>query len=236
MPANPTLDTREPKDTPLARWSRQHAMLMGLGISAAWLEHGALPMAAMAAGSFMALLVRGRGCYTDAGSFGWANGVTLARLGGALGLLVGASLDPWWQAGLILLLVCADGLDGWVARQRAAVSAFGHLFDQESDAFLLLVACLLLFDAGRLGAWILLPGSLRYGFVLFSQGARKARQPVRGNRITRSIGVVATLGFAACLLPVMSPEIAFRLALFLSMALAGSFLYSSFQLYRAAPA
>lgn len=211
-------------------------MLMGLGVAAAWLEHSPLLMAAMAAGSFMAILVRGRGQYTGTGAFGWANGITLARLGCALGLLVGTAVDPWWQAGVILLLVCADGVDGWVARRRAAVSVFGHQFDQESDAFLLLVVCLLLFDAGRLGAWILLPGTLRYGFVLFSQRAGLARQPVKGNRYTRSVGVVATLGFAACLLPVISPEISLWLAMSLSAALAASFLHSSIQLYRSAPA
>lgn len=235
-PPNIRSTFRAPMNDPLLRWSRQHAMLMLLGVGAAWLEHATLLMAAMAAGSFLALLVRCRGRYTGAGPFGLANGITLARLGCALWLLAWAPIEPWWQAGSILLLVCADGLDGWVARRRGAVSDFGHLFDQESDAFVLLVACLLLFTADRLGGWILLPGSLRYGFVLFSQGGSSPRQPVRGNRYTRSVGVAATLGFAACLLPVMPPDISFWLAVLLSAALAGSFLYSSIQLYRSAPA
>lgn len=217
---------------PLTRWTEQHALLMALAIGGALLERSTLLVAAMATGSFLGLLMRFRKLAAETGPFGLANGITLARVAVTLGLLAAPDGPAGWQAGLIALLVAADGLDGWAARRFGTVSAFGHLFDQEADALLLLAVCLLLFSNGRLGGWILLPGALRYGFVLFSQMARPPQRSARGNRFTRWVGVTATLAYAACLLPAMPPEFAAGLAATVSLALAASFLSSLAGLYR----
>jgi phosphatidylglycerophosphate synthase len=219
-------------NAPLDRWTEQHALLMCLGIGAVWLESAPELLAAMAAASFLGLIKRGLGSYTPGGGFGWANGITLARTLGGLVLLAFTGLGPWIQAGLLWLLIAGDGLDGWAARRYGTVSAFGLLFDHECDALLLLAACVLLFVGGKLGAWILLPGALRYGFVLYRRWARPPQREARGNRFTRWVGVTASLGFAVCLLPVLDPTLRWALAVCLSSALAASFLHSLVRLYR----
>jgi hypothetical protein len=217
---------------PLNRWSEQHALLMSLGIGGALLEKSTLLVAAMAAGSFFGLLIRGRGRFTESGRFGLANGITLAWVLGAVGLLLVADANPGWLASLVALLVGAKGLAGWAAQGCGMGSAFSRLFEQEGDAFLLLVACLLLFSSGRFGGWILLPGALPYGFMLLRQVARRPLSAAWGDYSSRTLGVMATLGFAACLLPVMPASAALWLALAISSALAGSFVYALAFLYR----
>jgi phosphatidylglycerophosphate synthase len=211
---------------PLTRWTEQHALLMGMAIVSAWLENSPLLLAAMAAASFSALLVRNRGRYTPKGAFGLANGLTLTRVAGTLALLLAPGLEPEWQSAAVLLLVCADGADGWAARRFGTASPFGERFDHESDALLLLTVCLLLLASGRLGSWILLPGALRYGFVLLSRKTQPSQRTTPGNRFTRLIGVTTTLGLAVCWLPAIPPPVATALAAGLSVALTGSFLFS----------
>ncbi len=216
----------------LRRWTEQHALIMLLGAGGAWLEHSALLLAAMAAASWLGLLVRGRGHYAPGGGFGLANTLTAGRALGATALLV-IPLHPTWQAISLWLLMGLDGLDGWAARRWRTASVFGALFDQESDALLMLTVCLLLFLGGRLEGWILLPGLLRYGFVLVHQWGRTRSVVLRGSRFTRSIGVAAGVGLTACLLPQLPAAFALWLAAGLSLGLALSFASSLWQLYRA---
>jgi phosphatidylglycerophosphate synthase len=215
----------------LKNWSEQHAVLMAL--AAGGVAFGRMPelAAALAAGSFWGLIVRFRGGWTPAGRFGPANAITLLRVGGTLALLLGAG-GGWWPFALVLALLAADGLDGWAARRFAAGSEFGELFDQEVDAFLVLALCLILFLHHGLGAWVLLPGTLRYGFVLFSRAVRPPQRAAAGNRYTRAIGTAAILGLSLCLMPVDLPCV--WPAAIVSLAVAGSFLYSARQLYRPA--
>lgn len=230
-----TASESKPLTQPLTHWTEQHALLMCLAIGGAWLEHSPMLLAAMAAASFSALLVRNRGHYSPGGGFGLANGVTLARVVGALGLLLTPTLEPIWQSGIVLLLVGCDGVDGWVARRFGTASRFGQLFDYESDALLLLSVCLLLLASGRVGAWILLPGALRYGFVLLGRARQPPQQGITpGNRFTRLIGVTTPLVLAACLLPTVPPAMASALAVGFSLALGVSFLLSIGKLYRPA--
>ena len=71
-------------------------------------------------------------------------------------------------AALVLGVFALDAVDGWLARRAGTSSAFGAHFDMESDAFLVLALGLELFARGQLGAWILVPGLLRYLTVLCS--------------------------------------------------------------------
>jgi phosphatidylglycerophosphate synthase len=218
----------------LTRWTEQHALLMTMSIGAVLLEKSPLPVVAMAAGSFLGLIWRSRRNWTPAQVFGLANGITLARLLTAMTVLLAVGGNTSLTAALLFGAVCADGLDGWAARRYNTASAFGHLFDQETDAFLLLAVCLLLFISGKLGAFILLPGALRYLFVLFGQVAKPPERNVRGNRFTRATGVTAVLTFTLCLLP-LPPALDFWLAVAVTLALGFSFAYSTWQLYRPAP-
>ena len=107
--------------------------------------------------------------WTPRGGFGLANGLT------ALRLLVIASLPLWpWADGVALpvlaalgfLLLLGDGLDGWVARQRGESSPFGAFLDKETDAFFLLMLCLLVVDLQGYTMALVLVGLLRYLFAI----------------------------------------------------------------------
>ena len=212
----------------LRHWSEQHALLMALAIPGALLDRAWI--AAIAGGSFLGLIVRFRRQWTPSGQFGAANAITLTRLLCVLAWLMGPELPDAWAAGLALAVLCADGLDGWIARRLGSASEFGHCFDQEVDAFFFLALCAILYGEGRLGAWALLPGALRYGYVLFAKLARPPIGSFRGNRYTRSVGAAAVLAFTLCLLPVGALGVGAAIAA--SLGLCGSFLYSAWRLYR----
>lgn len=78
--------------------------------------------------------------------FGVANAVTLARVVGTCwvgALTLQAATGAFDDADRTLTIAIAvgslvlDGLDGWVARVRGEVTAFGARFDMETDAALL---------------------------------------------------------------------------------------------------
>jgi phosphatidylglycerophosphate synthase len=81
-------------------------------------------------------------------------------------LFAGVSWPGAWLAGCILAVFALDGFDGWLARATRSTSEIGGRLDGESDAFLVLSVCLLLWVRGTHGAWVLVAGLLRYAYVL----------------------------------------------------------------------
>lgn len=161
-----TLASRFQTATPIERWALANAvgLLVATG-SALWI--GALwPLLVGGIGFLAILVVVMRDRWTPQGHFGSANGVTALRVGLLAGLPAAASQGPLWLLPLSLLILAADGLDGWLARRRTLTSEFGVFFDKEADSFFLLLLCGIAVFEGRLPAWILGAGLLRYGFVL----------------------------------------------------------------------
>lgn len=151
----------------LDAWSRGHAgamLLVAAGGVAFALPAGVLSLVAL--GSFAVLLWLARGQYTPQGVFGAANAVSLSRLLllCAFGTLV-VRPGPR-EAALLVLIFALDGLDGWLARRQSTCSAFGARFDMEVDALMVLLVGFMLFGNERLPAFILVPGALRYAYVL----------------------------------------------------------------------
>jgi phosphatidylglycerophosphate synthase len=167
------ISTRE-----LAAWTERHAVWVGLFVLAflSGLPHvvAVLP----AAISFSGLVLCFRNRWTPCNRFGVANAITLFRLCGILMLFClmapGAPGAAWVGEAAIGLFIL-DALDGWAARRWDLVSEFGEYFDKEVDAFFLLVLCMMLYSDQRLGAWVLVPGLLRYFFV----GYLKLTRPLR---------------------------------------------------------
>jgi phosphatidylglycerophosphate synthase len=81
-------------------------------------------------------------------------------------LYAGVNWPGTWIASVILGVFMLDGIDGWLARRTGSTSEIGGRLDGESDAFLVLSVCLLLWVRGVEGPWVLLAGLLRYGYVL----------------------------------------------------------------------
>ncbi|WP_181708411.1 CDP-alcohol phosphatidyltransferase family protein [Chthonobacter rhizosphaerae] len=132
------------------------------------------------AGAAVALLVAGVGAaavwlHADADApFGLPNLVTLVRLALAA-LLAGHVADrsvaspaetlAWGFAAVAAVGLALDGVDGWLARRFGPDTPFGARFDMETDAFAILALSALAVVSGKVGAWALAIGLMRYVFV-----------------------------------------------------------------------
>jgi len=181
--------------------------------------------------SFAALLVLGRGRWTPPGRFGAANLLTFARIG-ATALLPLLPAVPIGVAASILL--AADGVDGRIARQRGLAGPFGEQADNEADAFLVLMLCVLLYRLPPgLGVWILAPGLMRYLFVGFVLLAHPPQERQRRTRKAAVISVVMHLALIACFLFHPAPAGLRWFAALAALGLAYSFGCSIAGMYRA---
>jgi len=170
------------------------------GTTAAALVGRPAPIAALAIVSFGLLIVVGRGAWTPLGPFGAANSVTVIRLA----MLVACGL--WFYrargeiiAAVVLGVFALDAVDGWLARKTGAASAFGAHFDMETDALLVLVIDLLLWQRGTLGPWILTAGLLRYVYVLFVAALPGDAAPMPKARWARAAFGALVVGLALAL-------------------------------------
>jgi phosphatidylglycerophosphate synthase len=209
----------------LARWSEGHAvaMLAATALLASGVPLGVLVVAASI--SFATLVAWCRAGWQGAGRFGAANMLTSARIVATLALpVVAKGLDPLLVAACALTLFALDGLDGWLARRQGLASEFGEYLDKEADAFLLLVLCVLLFVDGRLGAWIIVPGLLRYAFVVFLLVARPPALKERRSRSGRWIysGMIAALVAAFTPFPAFYKPFAGLMSIMLVYSFAGT--------------
>ena len=164
------MNDRHPLQPDLLRWSEGNAAAMTAVTLAT--AAGLQPWLLSGCGllSFAVLLYICRRRWTPAGQFGPANAVSLLRLAGVFVL---PWLAPRQIAYVGLILLALDGVDGWIARRTGLSGEFGEFFDKESDAFFMLMLCLLLYRLPEgIGPWILLPGLLRYLFVLFVKFAK----------------------------------------------------------------
>ena len=97
-----------------------------------------------------------------------ANRVTLFRavLVGLMAGWLGEPEMPSWLALLGAVALLLDGVDGLVARRSSTSSVFGARLDMELDALTTAVLCMLVWQADKAGAWVMLGGALRYLWVL----------------------------------------------------------------------
>lgn len=140
--------------------------------------------------------------------FGPANQVTLGRgvLTAHLAGLVGEGGDPavaWCALGLALAAETLDGADGWIARRRGWVSAFGARFDMETDALLTLVLAVLVWSLGKAGIWVLAAGLMRYAFVAAGFLLPWLNDPLPPSRRRKAVCVVQVLSLTLALAPVL---------------------------------
>ena len=187
-----------------------------------------------AAASFAGFIWACRAGWPRRGQFDPANALTTARIVGVLLLpVIAAETTGAVVAAYAVGLFALDGMDGWVARRLGVASDFGEYLDKEADAFFMLVLCLLLYGGGRLGAWIVIPGLLRYGFVVYLMLSRpraiKERRSTRGRWIY--FGMISALIAGFTPFPLLyRPWTAA-----MSLALVYSFAETMVDVYRAAP-
>jgi phosphatidylglycerophosphate synthase len=139
--------------------------------------------------------------------FGPANTVTLLR--SAMVCLLASLFGEQWTSNALLIAAIAilalslDGVDGWLARRSKTQSRFGARFDMEADSVLVLVLALLAWQSGHAGAWVLLAGLLRYGFLAAALLWRWLDRPLPHSQRRKTICVLELVALIACLAPVL---------------------------------
>ncbi|MBL4719765.1 MAG: CDP-alcohol phosphatidyltransferase family protein [Alphaproteobacteria bacterium] len=162
--------------------------------------------------------------------FGLANRITWARLT-MTALLAGCAVETapfndsaWWT---ITLFACAalilDGVDGFVARRRNEISAFGARFDMETDAALILVLAMLCWQSGKIGPWVLIIGAMRYVFVAAGWVFPKLTGPLAPSLRRKLVCALQVLGLVSCLAPIVAQDAASIIAAVALTALTLSF-------------
>jgi phosphatidylglycerophosphate synthase len=169
--------------------------------------------------------------------FGPANQITFVRavLVAALASLAVRPATPavaWSAACIAIVVVLLDGVDGWVARRTATVSAFGTRFDMETDAALILVLAVLVWQHGKAGPWVVASGLLRYVFVASGWVWPWMRRPLTPTLRGRLICVVQIGALVAAMLPPIEPPASTVLAALGLAVLCYSFLVDTRWLWR----
>jgi phosphatidylglycerophosphate synthase len=127
---------------------------------------------------------------------GLANLVTAMRLFAVLFVLVVAADSGMWVGAVAAFVYAFDGVDGWIARRRGEVSAFGALFDMETDSHVVMLCCVYLVVAVGYGPWVLAIGAMRYVYVLarWALAVREVRE--RRTSFGRVLYSLVSLGLA----------------------------------------
>jgi len=197
-PSGHSYERGDPKNE--ERWTVVHSLGMVVAIAAAWVANDARPVALVGVPSILVFVALESGHWTETGAFGPANAITLTRLAiaAAVGLLPGAGPVA---AALVIVALVLDGVDGSVARCRGQASSFGAKLDMETDSLLVAVATAKLAVTGRLGAWILVPGVLRYVYALAIRFAPTSLEEAPRTRFGRYVFAVLATSLAASLWP-----------------------------------
>jgi glycosyltransferase involved in cell wall biosynthesis/phosphatidylglycerophosphate synthase len=183
-------------------WTSAHSATMIALIGLSWAVHSAWISAVGGAASLLVLIALGRAQWGEGGIIGWANMITLGRLATIVAVATSSVAGPVEALGAVAVL-CLDWLDGRVARRRREVTAFGAKFDMETDALFIAVVGAKLAVAGRLGAWILVPGLLRYIYAL-AIGLVETRGEAPRSRFGRYVFAVQGASLAVALWPIES--------------------------------
>ena len=142
---------------------------------------------------------------------GTANVLTVTRGLLLLGLAGGvAELNTYVALGLGILVLVLDGLDGYCARKYHTVSAFGDVLDKEVDALYVLTFGIIIADQQWAGSWIILPGLLRYGYVVGLSFLDRPPSP-SGSSFRRQFAGMWLMG--TLLAPLVLPRIVYLPAL-----------------------
>lgn len=168
---------------------------------------------------------------------GPANLVTMARAGlvALLAALIGEAASSTTAAAITVVSLMAaslDGVDGWLARRTRSASAFGARFDMEVDALLILVLSVLVWRYHRAGAWVLLAGLLRYGFVAAGWFLPWLQRPLPPSVRRQAICVVQIGGLIVAMAPWPAPGRSAPMAALALLALSYSFLIDLVWLWR----
>lgn len=149
--------------------------------------------------------------------FNPANQITWARAA-ITSILAGYSIDAptipptaecWWLiASAAGVALASDGLDGYVARRRGECGEFGARFDMETDAALILVLAILVWQTGKTGPWVLIIGGMRYVFIAAGYVFPILTYSLPPSMRRKLVCVGQVVGLILCLLPIIPGDTA----------------------------
>ena len=140
--------------------------------------------------------------------FGAANLITVLR--GALIALLPAFIiegrEPDAVLGWAILAggtfaLLLDGVDGRLARHLDEATGFGARFDMEVDAAFVLLLSVLVWTAGRAGAWVLLSGLMRYLWLAAALAFPLLNRSLPPSFLRKAICVLQLMLLLAALVP-----------------------------------
>ena len=135
------------------------------------------------------------------------NLLSLSRIAALLplALLLGTG-QHWWAAVLFAAAAATDLLDGYLARRRGKVTAFGATLDPIADKVLVTGTALLLAGLGGLGFWGTLAAALILAREFVVSGFREA---AGGGAlpVTRVAKYKSAVQMAALILLILAPEL-----------------------------
>jgi phosphatidylglycerophosphate synthase len=214
----------------IRRWNLGHAGLMALSLLLSLTFENVAVVVLMALLSFVTYIVLHQKDLALVRPFGgYANWVTAFRflLTIVLGLIV-AHLSKIQIAMLATAIVSLDGLDGYLARKFKTQSLFGAYLDMETDAFYVALMSLILYHCDYVPGWILLPGFLRYFYVVFIRLIAYHKRTEKRLKFTQ---VIAVVFFISLILPfVIAREVYEPLLGVVSVAIVISFAYSFYSI------
>jgi len=208
------------------RWGQAHALSMASGIGLALWTHFPPLLALVACLSFAIVIVQLRADWTPRGSFGFANSITSFRLLLTTLVLLGYQAWPgYWLAGIAVLVLGLDAVDGWWARRHETSSEFGAQFDVEVDTILVVALTVVLITRGQAGAWVLLPPFLRYAYVLLPAFVTPLREAAARTRIGRFayVFMIGTFIAALCVPATWSAPLTLAGSVLVTLSFLGSF-------------
>ncbi|MGE0447800.1 MAG: CDP-alcohol phosphatidyltransferase family protein [Vicinamibacterales bacterium] len=125
-----------------------------------------------------------------------------------------------------------DGVDGWLARRTGQTTAFGARFDMETDALLILVLSILVWQWGKAGAWVMAIGLMRYLFVAAGWVTPWMRGHLSPTRRGKTVAVWQMVTLIVCIGPIVPVWLSTAGAAFSLALLAWSFAIDVGRLWR----
>ncbi|MFO7747053.1 MAG: CDP-alcohol phosphatidyltransferase family protein [Orrella sp.] len=141
--------------------------------------------------------------------FGLCNAITLSRaalvcwLAGLIAAPQSLFAAPfaWAVVGVAGVTLLLDGADGWAARRSGLMSRFGARFDMEVDSLFAIVLATLVWQSGKVGAWVLLLGFIRPLFIMAGLVFPKLTGPLPDSWLRKFICVIQIAVLAVLLAP-----------------------------------
>jgi len=169
--------------------------------------------------------------------FGNANRITLARAVLVSGFVCLVGSTPSHKiatiaAGVAIIALAMDGLDGWVARRTNSASEYGAQLDMELDSIFMLLLSILVLGWGHAGPWVLFCGLARYGWLLTSGFVSWFNRPLPPSFRRKTACVIGVGSLALALAPWPWPFLNSGLSVLATTALFISFAIDAFWLIK----